>query len=258
MLVAISVFALLVVLLGKALASTCLIWFRTQASVDNLTQARVALDNLQIDLSRAVIRPDLGAFCDAEGNAVDGRGNAYLAFYAERPGTSYSLDQRQVGLVSYARQDDASGNALLRRTLLPVGWGPSLMSFGSGASLPRLGQGSAVVQEAARGVLAMAVKFIDPSGSIATRFDARSSRALTVTLLIVDDRSNLHLNTAQKASLNAAFETEAASAEAKQSGVGALWRQILNRPGFWASYPAGLAGSLKVFERAYVLPSGGV
>ena len=254
LLVSIAIFGVIIVLLGKTMSSIVVIWTRTSASVDNLSQARGALDNLQVDLSKAILRPDLAAFRDAGGNAVDGSGNAIVSFYAERPGISYDASQRQIGLVSYALMP-STGKAramVLQRAITSVGWVAADIGFGDGTKLAA-GTGTAYTQTLARGILAWAVKFLDGQGNIGSRYASSGSQAMTVSLLVIADRNDRALTALQRNALSQTFAEIETTAEAQQASVATLWQRKLTVAALGPGYPADLSGSLKVFERTYSL-----
>ena len=254
MLVAVSVFGILMAMLAKMVFSASAVWTHTRTSSDNLSRARVAMDNLQIDLSKAILRPDLAAFVDATGQSTDSNGNAVVAFYAERPGISYEANQREIGLVSYTLTSDSAGNPILQRSVMPVEWGDtSLVRFGETDRLSQLGKGTTYSQEMAHGVLAWTVKYLASDGTVASTFSASNTRGVAASLLVIDDQTCRRLTDGQRRGLASEFQAEAGKSDALNS-VESLWERKLDSGAFQTAHP-GLAGSLKVFERTYTLPN---
>jgi prepilin-type N-terminal cleavage/methylation domain-containing protein len=251
LLVAVAVMTLILAMFSQMLGSVSNIWAQVKGGVDNYTAARGILDSLQVDLSRAVIRRDLGAFCDSGGNSQ-------LAFYTERAGLDAPATDRQLQLVSYSVQPIVSGSSnttmTLQRSALQIAWTDATsLSFGTTNALPQLGNPATDDENAAQGILAMAVNFHNVDGSFSSTFTFGNSQAVTVSLVVLSGRANQLLSASQKTGLETKFTNAAANASSSAS-VESLWNQVLDDTGSWQGYPQGTAGDIHVFSRTYWLP----
>jgi hypothetical protein len=245
---ALAVTTLMLAMFSQITGSASAIWSQVKGGVDNFSQARSILDGLQVDLSKAVIRSDLAAF---PGNG----GTPQLAFYTERAGLDAPSTDRQLQLVSYALQPStASTTMVLQRSVQQIAWtDSSSISFGNSSTLPGLGGASMDSEEAAQGVLALALDFVAGDGSLSTSFTFGNCQATTVSLAVIADQTNSHLTAAQRSALETKFQSVAATASSTAS-VESLWQGVLNDASFWQGYPKGAAGDVRIFSRTYWLP----
>lgn len=251
LLVAVAIMTMILAIFSQMLGSVSTIWSQVKGGVDNYTAARGILDDLQVDLSRAVIRRDLGAFCDKDGSPG-------LSFYTERAGLDAPTTDRQLQLVSYSVQSTMSGSSnttmTLQRSALQIAWdNASALSFGTTNALPETDSPSANEESAAQGILGLTVKFINADGSLNNTFTYGSSQAVTVSLAVVAGRTNQQLSAAQKMTLETLFTNKATSASSTVS-VESLWNELLDDHSSWTNYPVGTAGNIHVFSRTYWLP----
>jgi type II secretory pathway component PulJ len=231
-LVAFAVLALMTVLLAQILSSSSQSWLGGQSRVNNFTKARSMLDLMARDVQAGIFRDDLGAF--DSGN---------LAFYTRRPGVSTNA-VRDVSLVRYALDT----NSVLQRSDLAIAWTNAAqdVSFGTTA-LTELGR--VTDRDASPGTLGFRVLFLQDDGSLTAAFDPAKTRALTLGLAVVDDRTLAKLSDSQRTALRGGL----AAAVSGTNSLSADWNTYLAGLN-WASYPADLGRGIKVFERYVLLP----
>jgi prepilin-type N-terminal cleavage/methylation domain-containing protein len=100
LMVALAVLTIMLIGLASAMGLVSRLWVSGASETDNFTKAHVVLNLLDRDIQMMVLRRDLAAFVDQNGNAVDSNGNPICAFYtniAGNPGT----DSRTLSLVQY-------------------------------------------------------------------------------------------------------------------------------------------------------------
>ncbi len=247
--VAVSVMTLILTMFSQMLGSVSTIWMQVKGGIDNYSQARAVLNSLQSDLSRAVLRPDLGAFCNADGSA------AQLAFYTERPGLDAPATSRQLQLVSYVLQPSTSTTTMaLQRSALQIAWTDAgSLSFGTTTSLTQLTNGSLDGETAAQGMLGLAVNFLNADGSLSSSYSFGTSKAVVVSLAVIADQTSQRLSVSQKTSLQKKFSDVAITAS-QQNSVESLWSGVLNDTTFWKDYPTGGPADIRAFSRTYWLP----
>jgi len=249
LLVALAVMTMMLTMFTQIIGSSSAIWAEVKGSVDNYAEARDFLDGLQVDLSKAVIRRDLGAFSDTSGNPN-------LAFYTERAGVDAPATDRQLQLVSYALQSSTlTTTMVLQRSVEQISWSDAgSLSFGTSNSLPKLGSSTTDSENTVQGILAFSITFLNADGTLATTFSVGASRAVTVSMVVLADRTQKRLSTAQKTTLENKFKTVASNANTLNS-VESLWQsQIVDSSSFWQGYPLGTASDIRIASRTYYLP----
>lgn len=278
LLVAISILAILVVILGQILGLVSLSWSVGKQRMDNLTKARAFLDLFARDVQDGVFRPDLAAFIDQAGNVCSSSSTSY-AFYTKRTGGGTGVS-RGLSLVNYELNlNTVTGDSALMRGALPVTWTSTWPSFGSTGALPELATNlkpsnpsfsttSPYYTEVAAGVIAFRVYFINsnpanPSAATyswtyipwnySTAGTVPVTVAVGVAVVIVDDQTQQVLAT-QNLLSNLTANSTFTSTPPLTGSLKDYWDTKINTPGFFTGYPRQLRTGLKTFERVVQLP----
>lgn len=234
LLVAITVLALISVVLAQMLSATSQTWISGQARANNFTKGRAMLDLLARDLQGGVYRSDLPAFPGGE-----------VGFYTERPGYSSNSSTRNLSWVEYDL--GTNSGAVLQRADLAETWLPtSPPSFGTTTA-----PSGATPRDTAPGVVGFKVQFIYPDGSISTNYVATNRpKVAAVGIAVVDDKTLERLSSAKVDALRNGFATNATGT----NSIKADWENYLKTDLAWSAYPSTLASGLKIFERYVSLP----
>ena len=240
-LTSIAVMAILTAMLGTMILTMGHTWENARDRVNNFTKARAMLDMMDNDLQAGLFRPDLPAF--PSGN---------MEFYTLRPGISTAQPVRNISAVGY--QINTASN-VLQRSDQSYQW-TSAIAFGAGATFPTTG----TARDTAPGVVGFQVVFEQADGTLSTNTynstsTANPTRAIGITLAVVDDQTMLALSAAnQVTTLSAALKNAVPSPPT--GSVKAVWESYLNGTSMnWKSYPSGLGVGLKIFERYVILPN---
>ena len=241
-LTSIAVMAILTAMLGTMILTMGHTWQNARDRVNNFTKARAMLDMMDNDVQAGLFRPDLPAF---PGGLTE--------FYTLRPGISKTQPVRNISAVGY--QINTTSN-VLQRSDQSYQWTPSAISFGTNATFPTTG----TARDTAPGVVGFQVVFEQADGTLSTNTYNSSSttnptRAIGITLAVVDDQTMLALSAANKVTtLSAALKDAVPSTPT--GSVKAVWESYLNSASMnWKSYPSGLGVGLKIFERYVILPN---
>jgi hypothetical protein len=241
LLVALTVLALMLGLVGQITAAVGRAWSDTRNRTDNFTRARAALELMARDLQAGVFRTDLPVPLSTP-----------LTFFSRRPGTGGSGNSRRLSLVRYETvflQGVEAGRdeVFLRRLDSAVDWDAAAGLFVPGAPgtpLPVPVQ----AQDVFPGICLLQVHYRDELGNVQTTFSSTTPRSVVayIALAVVDQDSQRLLNAAQwqqiQDRLNAA-------------GVSAVdWRAAMDETSFFNGYPDRLRSGIRVFERTVVLP----
>jgi hypothetical protein len=236
LLTAIAILAVIVLVLVQMAGMASTTWLGVQKQANNFSKARAMLDLIARDVQSGIYRDDLAAF--PSGSA---------AFYTKRPGVvSGSAAMRSVSLVKY-EISTSSTNSILSRGDMAISWSGSAnaISFGNASTLPA--DTSVTMRDTAPGVVAFKVLFIKADGTTTTTYPTTSGtnpvRAVGISLAVVDDSSLKRLT---PGNINALQQALSASTTGTGSPT-AAWDAYLTS--HWASYPRGLSGGLKMFER---------
>ncbi|GAT31836.1 Verru_Chthon cassette protein C [Terrimicrobium sacchariphilum] len=236
LLVAITVLALISVVLAQMLSATSQTWITGQARVNNFTKGRAMMDLLTRDLQGGLYRTDLPAFPAGT-----------VGFYTERPGFSSNATTRNLSWVQYDL--GASTNTVLQRADLAASWSSSAPpAFGD-----TVAPAGATPRDTAPGIVGFKVQFIYPDGSISTNYVATNRpRVAAVGLAVVDDKTLelLSANPAKISALRNGFNTNATGT----NSIKADWEKYLKNDLNWDAYPKTLTSGLKIFERYVSLP----
>ncbi len=234
LLVAITVLALISIVLAQMLSATSQTWISGQARVNNFTKGRAMLDLLTRDLQGGVYRSDLPAFPSGT-----------VGFYTERPGFSSNSATRNLSWVQYDL--GATTNATLQRADLAETW--------SASSPPAFGDSSApsgaTPRDTAPGVVGFKVQFIYPDGSISTNYVATNRpKVAAVGIAVVDDKTLEQMSSVKISALRNGFATNATGT----NSIKADWEKYLKTDLAWEAYHKTLTSGLKIFERYVSLP----
>ncbi|MBN8711999.1 MAG: hypothetical protein BGO12_06255 [Verrucomicrobia bacterium 61-8] len=245
LLLAFAVLSLLLILLAQAVGAVQQTWLSGVARIDNFSKARVILGMIDRDLQSAVLRPDLAAFLDENGNPA-------CAFYTQISGVN---GNRRLSLVRYSQTNFAT-NAVFRRADYGLDFSTNSMTLATTNKLPDLAK--AVEQEVAEGVLRFEWQFVAADGTFQPgyRFDytnpeaSSNTRSVIISLLALDDRAiKIGSETGKLDALLQKFSGTPATGQTYAS----LWNAVIQNPSFSAGLPAPLTGGVRVFERHYPL-----
>ncbi|HEY8965439.1 MAG TPA: prepilin-type N-terminal cleavage/methylation domain-containing protein [Candidatus Methylacidiphilales bacterium] len=245
---AVAVLALLLTLLGQLVGTMSRTWIDGQRRVNNFTKSRAMLDLFVFDIQSGVFRSDLAAFPASS-----------PTFYTMRSGVAQASSPRGLCLVQYSYDAGATSRAAMttiRRGDMAVLWDSpaTRISFGNSTTLPQIP--GITPRDAAQGVVAFKLLFIRADGTFSDTYappsDANPSRAVGMTLAVVDDTALGQLVPGQIAALRARLD---GAATGKRS-VLADWEASLNGSRFeWNAFPKSLAQGLQIFERYAPLPA---
>jgi prepilin-type N-terminal cleavage/methylation domain-containing protein len=235
-LTSITVMTIMIALLGAMILTMGQTWRNAQEQVNNFTKARSMLDMFDHDLQAGLFRPDLTAF--SGGN---------IQFYTLRPGISTTQPVRSISAVTY--QINSTSN-ILQRSDQSYQWGDAI-PFGSGTAFPTSG----TARNTAAGMIDFKVLFVQEDGTLSSTYSssvANPTRAVGITLAVVDDQTMLVLTGTQVTALRTALD----GAITQTRSVKTDWESYLNGASMnWKNYPTSLGVGLKVFERYVILPN---
>ncbi|HEY8966756.1 MAG TPA: prepilin-type N-terminal cleavage/methylation domain-containing protein [Candidatus Methylacidiphilales bacterium] len=229
-LVAVTVMVLLVGMMAAILGEMGKGWTSARSRVNNFTKARAMLDLMTFDLQGLLSRPDLPPFT-AE------------SFYTQRPAPGPGTS-RSVSAIGYKLTDTT-----LQRASRQVDWANTggVLAFGQ-ASVPLP---AADYDDVASGVIDFKVLYLRSDGTLSGVYTA-DTRAIGVTLAVVDDQTMVALGQAGGAATRLHAELEESASLTRS--VKADWEGRL-RSMRWDGYPKPLGGALKIFERYVSLPA---
>ncbi len=262
-LVAITILAIMVLLLANMLSMVSNTWIYGHARVNNFTKARAMLDLLARDFQSGIFRPDLAAFPSS----------GTLEFYTQRPGVPTSSGSvRYASLVLYVTP--TGSNTTMQRSDGPVLWTDpaTYLAFGNvtgftstatGATSPTLTE-----RDTAPGVVACQISFVQPSTTAGLTFsgtfvpsttngvtNANATRAVSIALVVVDDQTLQKMNTSQITNLQTLL-SNAITDNPPLHGTKAYWDTALKSSSMnWNSYPQSMGTGLATFERYVTLPT---
>jgi hypothetical protein len=272
MLVAIAVLAILVVLFAQMLGVMSRAWVYGHNRANNFTKARAMLDLLARDFQSGIFRPDLAAL------PASGSLNT-LEFYTLRPGVPGNAATGAVRYASLVQYSLPANSTTLERSDAPIMWNDpaSYLAFGNTAGFASPAAGAATPtltqRDTAAGVIAFQIVFLQaPSSSPAvgaafstTTFtplvnsagvaNANPTRAVGISLAVIDDQTLLLMSHNQLSNLNQAL-TSAVSDSPPLHNIKAYWDSYLKGASMnWQSYPKSLGTGLATFERYVTLPT---
>ena len=250
LLVAISVLAILVVIMTRIIGMVSDTWRAGRARADKFSQARMVFGMLDRDVQSMVLRRDLAAFRDKSGS------NA-CAFYTQRPGGE---GDRRFSLVEYRLDNPTTRPSLVRAdygmdyaTLSPT----RVPSLGNTNALPDLEHAEA--RSLSDGIVGFAWQFVDGSGIPRDNFQfdhadpsaTANTRAITVSITVLDDEAcKLAERNGLLPSLTGLLGGKPAAGETYAD----YWKALIGSPGFGSSLPLPVRQSLRVFERSVQIP----
>lgn len=247
---AMAVLLLLMVFVFQVFAIFNRSWQDGRARVDNFSKARALLDLISYDLQNGVFRADISK----PQLDVDIAGTrCAIVLYTRRQGSDNAAagQARSVSLVVYSLD---KARAVLRRGDIPLTWDNSAQSmhYGELTGFPLAASSTMNLLDAAPGVLAFSVQFIDPRDEVqATYVQGKSSAS--VTLAVVDEMSTRVLRENGSMSTLTASPVWAAPGAGESAGTKKAWENGLT-PEFWKDYPEPVRRSLRIFERRIALP----
>jgi prepilin-type N-terminal cleavage/methylation domain-containing protein len=271
-LVAVAILAIIVIMLGQMLGTMSRAWNFGHARANNFTKARAMLDLLAQDIQSGIFRPDLAAFPASLINVTPPTFPSW-EFYTARPGvptnTTPAGPLRNVSVVQYTFIGPTNPNAggipnTLERADDPLVWGDATLNayFGNLTAFP----GPTTPRDTAPGVIAFDVIFIQSDGSFSTTFTPvqapptppplpASTRAVSISLAVIDDQTIAKLSSAQLTTLNSSLTAAVTDTPPKQS-IKSYWDAYLNGTSMnWKLYPQGTGAGLATFERYVTLPT---
>lgn len=245
LLVSMAVLALVLVLLVNAFGAVVRIWQGGKARADNFTKARVILGTLDRDLQSAVLRRDLGAFVDANGNEA-------LAFYSLVNGSS---GNRKVSLVNYSLTN-SSNSSVLRRLDYGLDYSTGAPTLQVTNALPDLSK--VQLQDVADGILRFEWQFRTTDGSLRESYEydsekpnaASNTRSMIVSMLVLDDAAFRLAK--QSGTFDALMAKFAANPSPNQTHA-ELWGANLLNPGFLNGLPDPVRKGVRVYQRQFIL-----
>jgi hypothetical protein len=228
--------AIMMAMLGAMILTMGHTWKDAQERVKNFTKARAMLDMMDNDLQAGLFRSDLPAF---PGGSIE--------FYTLRPGISPTQPVRNISAIGYQLP---TASTVLQRSDQSYPWSGA-SAFVTNATFPTTG----TARLTAPGMVDFKVVFEQADGTLSSTYSTSTTnptRAVGITLAVVDDQTTLVLSASQIANLRAALN----GATTQTRSVKADWESYLHGPGMnWKNYPSGLGTGLKIFERYVILPN---
>ncbi len=274
LLVAIAILLIIVLLFGQMLAIMSKAWTYGHGRANNFTKARAMLELMSQDLQSAVLRTDLPAF-PVGGSGVLGTSSTppVWEFYTGRPGiplastptSSLPGALRNVSIVDYTliQKTTPSISYALERADYPILWADETTNPGFGNTTPTGFPQSPTQRDTAPGVIAFEIIFIQSDGSFSTTYtpistggvaNALPTRAVSVSLAVINDLTIKQLSPAQLTSLNTSLIGLIPATPVHS--VKSYWDTYLNGGAMpWATYPKALGAGLATFERYIILPN---
>ncbi len=265
MLVAISVLAIILLLMAQAANLVGRASREGTSGVDNFTKSRAMLDVVASDLQHAVIRPDLPIFQTGgilNTNVTGGFTNgAYAAiWFTQVPGitNSSSVQVRNVSLVSYAIviPTNSSDKIALQRSDLAIPWNQGAADIAFQGDLTTLAN-TATPREMAPGVVGFQLSFRRADGTISTQYTGYNAAnpvvAVGITLAVIGDQALSELTSPLLSHIQSTLTNNTPNTTNNIPGVKALWDANLTSA-FYGLYPKDLAINLKTFER-WIVPA---
>jgi prepilin-type N-terminal cleavage/methylation domain-containing protein len=276
LLVSITILSFMLLMLASMISMIANTWLANVAFVDNFSNARTILTLLDRDTQSMVLRPDLAAF-------VDNNGNSALAFYTRVPGAQISLppDTRTVSLVHYLLTNPTT-QPVFERVDYGVNFTAttpgSTLSIGNTSHLANLANANSTTQTEtlSSGVLMLQFQFVDGTGVILTppytptglssTFNtptpfyfnyaypgaSYNPRVLIISMLAISDSAySLAKQGNTMTTLLKLFPSAGLRANEIYSQY---WNGILNSGSFGAGLPAPVRSGVQVFERFIPLP----
>jgi prepilin-type N-terminal cleavage/methylation domain-containing protein len=253
MLVAMGVFALLVVLLASMVGNVSSAWTRSREKMDADAKGRALMNVLQKDLRDAAIREDLPAFPSGEFSfytTTEAHDEAMLA--------SGSAAARSLTFVSYSKADDADAKPALFRSDRPYFY---RISGGSDAPLwvaPSVNNakptaGTFLSRRLCEGVYAFRFAFVQKDGSVSQTFHKATGNptcAVQVSLAVLGDQAEMLLQQMDlRPELEEIFDKVGDPAAGQAWSPKTRWDDLLlSDPGMEA-FPAQIRSGIRTYER---------
>jgi len=257
--VAIAILAVIMVLISKAVSMVSATWRSGIARVDNFSQARAVLNLVNQDIQGIVLRPDVAAFVDANGDPA-------FAFYSQVSGTQISASDtavRRLSLVEYSLNQSTTP-PLFQRKDAGYSYSPTAtnaLSLNQGNKLPGLASlNPAQAQTLSEGILYFRWQTLNGKAEIGSTFqyedtvpgDLTKTRAIIISLLVLDSNA---FHTAQQSNLLSTIRGKFSATPASDHTYAQTWNGILKTPGFGSDLPPQLRNGIRTFERYIPLPS---
>ena len=264
-LVAIAVLAIIVLFFGQMLGTMSNAWTYGHSRANNFTKARAMLDLLARDIESAILRPDLAAFPVSGTNANPPSWEFYTARLGIPGGVTSASTLRAACVVQYTFIGPTNPNGGIPNTLeradSPILWSDEATNpvFGNITGFA----GTLTPRDTAPGVIAFELIFIQSNGTFSTTYtplttagvaNANPTRAVSVTLAVMDDVTLQKMSSAQLTNLNSLL-TSAITDNPPVRSVKAYWDAYLDGGALnWHGYAGNTGAGLATFERYVTLP----
>ncbi len=284
LLVATALFCLLAVMMNQVIVSTTQVVGSGRVNFEIRSKARAALDLVTRDVGQAILREDISATSNARFGIAfqDNHGNPALAFFTRRSGGigqgESTADYRNLSFVSYSIGERANGNELsfeLWRGSVHVRWvgqgsypevesshGPLPFSTNAFQASYMVAKNADVLEPILAGVARMEIRFLGKDGMYRKEFDpdpdsATRSKALSITLLLVDERTQRLI--LSDAAISAAFRGAFVEGTGRLDSVDSTkalhlrWEEDLGKAATWNGIPDGMRAGIQSFGRVIPL-----
>lgn len=255
--VALSILAVIMVLISQAVSMVSATWRSGIARVDNFSQARAVLNLINRDVQNIVLRPDVAAFVDAGGAPS-------FAFYSQVSGTQASAANspaRRLSLVQYFRNESATPPVFQRKDsgFTYATNAAASISLNQDGTLPTGSLSAADAQTLAEGIIDFKWQTLDGKADVNPHFkykdtvagDLTRTRAIIVSLLVIDSNAFRSADPALLAAIRGKFS----GTPAGNRTYAQYWNGILKAPGFGLDLRPGLRNAIRCFERHIPLPT---
>ena len=252
-LVSVSILSVIMIMAAQMLNISSATWKKGNARADNFTQARVILSTIERDIQAMVLRRDLAAFVDANGDPA-------CAFYTRFPAPG---GDRKLSLIQY-KFDATPTEPKLLRLDSPFDYsGQATLTLNETEKLPNLDPAANPAlgsQNISEGIIAFQIQFLNANGNLTDHFsfnyqnpqDSTNTQATVISLIVLDSDA---YQFAKKLGHLAPLLQSLGGTPATNQSYAQLWTSVISSPIFGSSLPAPIRAGLNVFEKRITLPA---
>lgn len=253
LLVAVSVFALLVTLLASVVSNVSTAWTRSREKMDAYAKGRALMNVLQRELKDAAIREDLPAFPSGEFSFY-----TTISAHDETMLASGGANARALAFVSYSKVDDANARPALVRTDRPyyyqdAGSADAPLWVAPGSNNTRPTGGTVLSRQLCDGVYAFRYAFIQKDGSVSETFDkgpANPTCAVQVSLAVLGEQAeSLLQQLGLRSQLESVFDRVGDPVSGQAWSPKSVWDGLLLNDPAMSAFPPQIRTAIRTYER---------
>ena len=251
LLVAMSVFILLVTLLAGVVSSVSSAWVRSREKMDAFVKGRALMNVLQRELKDAAIRDDLPVFPGGDFSFYTTTASHDESMLASAPN-----DARALTFVSYGKADDANGRPMLRRTDRPYYYlnnGASDAPLWTEPTVNNVGPSGVLTRQLCDGVYAFRYAFIQTDGTVSSTFNkgtVNPTCAVQVSLAVLGEQAEALLQQmGLRTQLESIFGQAGLPAAGQAWSPKTIWDQALLSDPAMSGFPPQIRTAIRTYER---------